>query len=179
LQPVQVVAIVPPSLIQTQPNDAPPLYALPVMSRWVRGVLVGLGLALTAVFAVAVLLNPYHDDGAPRRMETHRQIGLPECSFKNLTKLPCPSCGMTTSFALTVRGDPRAFQANCVGALLALVCLAVVPWSLASAWRGRTLGMQSAERWLIGLIVALLGLMVVRWGLVLGSIYWLGGAPPF
>jgi hypothetical protein len=164
--------------MSTEPQEPPLLDALPVMGWWVRGVLVGIAVVLAAVFIVAVLLNPYYPDGTPRRMGTHEQF-LAECTFKKVTGLPCPSCGMTTSFALTVRGDPRAFQANCVGALLALVCLAAVPWCVASAFAGRTLFMRTAERWMIVFVVGLLGFMIVRWGLVLGGIYWLGAAPPF
>jgi hypothetical protein len=170
---------VPPPLTPTEKTEPPPLDVLPVMGLWVRGALVGIALALTAVFVVAAALNPYRDDGEARRMETHRQMGLPECTFKQVTRLPCPSCGMTTSFALTVRADPRAFQANCVGALLALTCLAAVPWCLASAWRQRTVFFRSGERTLIGMVIGLLTLMVLRWAVVL-LIMWARGStePP-
>ena len=51
-------------------------------------------------------------------METHRQLGLPPCTFKEMTGLPCPSCGMTSSFALLVRGDVmNSLRANAVGTL--------------------------------------------------------------
>ena len=30
---------------------------------------------------------------------------MPPCNFVLMTGKPCPSCGMTTSFALLVRGD--------------------------------------------------------------------------
>ena len=163
--------------------EPPPLDVLPVMRLWVRGMLVGIALALTALFVVAALLNPYRDGpswgyGEPRRMETHRQMGLPQCTFKHVTGLPCPSCGMTTSFALTVRGDPRAFQANCVGALLALTCLAAVPWCLASAWRQRTVFFRSVERVLIGMVIGLLSLMVLRWLVVLLVMWARGSTEP-
>src|SRR5205823_3267323 len=93
-----------------------PLDALPAMGLWVRGTLVGLALGLSAVFAVAVWLKPYDDDGRPLRMEAHRQLGLPPCTFYSLTGIPCPSCGMTTSFALLVRGDVvNSARANAAG----------------------------------------------------------------
>src|SRR5437764_341397 len=109
------------------------------MGPWVRGTLVGLALGLSAVFAVAIWLRPYDDDGQPLRMEAHRQLGLPPCTFYTLTKVPCPSCGMTTSFALFVRGDVwNSLRANAAGTLLAIFCLLLIPWSIASLVRGRT-----------------------------------------
>ena len=114
------MAIVPPPSKDKEPE---PLEARPVMSLWVRGVLVGIALGLTALFVVAACLNPYFADGSARRMETHRELGLPECTFKRITGLPCPSCGMTTSFALTIRGDlVNGVQANSVGVLWRWSC---------------------------------------------------------
>jgi hypothetical protein len=148
------------------------LDALPVMAGWVRGVLVGLVLGLTAVFAVAIKLDPYErdDEGriiAARRQETHRQLGLPPCTFYAVTRLPCPSCGMTTSFALLMHGDLAAsLRANAVGTLLAVFCLAVIPWGLASVYLGRTLFVRSVERTITFLVLALLVLMMLRWVIV-------------
>ena len=107
-------------------------------------------------------------------METHRQLGLPPCTFKELTGLPCPSCGMTTSFALLIRGDVgNSLRANAVGTLLAAFCLTMIPWGLATVVRGRPLFIQSMERTLTLVVVTLLTLMLLRWGIVLG-LHWLG-----
>ena len=133
----------------------------------------GIALGLTALFAVAAYLNPYRGDGSARRMETHRQLGLPECTFKEMTKLPCPSCGMTTSFALAMRGDlSDAVRANSVGVMLALALLAAIPWCIASALCRRTLFVQSAERVLMIFVIGLLSLMLVRWAVVIGMKVW-------
>src|SRR5262245_53861942 len=100
-------------------------------------------------------------------METHRQLGLPPCTFFAVTGMPCPSCGMTTSFALLMHGDPAAsLRANAVGTLLALLCLAAIPWGLASAYLGRTLFIRSLERTVSLLVLTLLGLMLLRWAVV-------------
>ena len=173
------MAIVPRPL-NSKDKEPELLTARPVMAAWVRGALVGVALGLTALFAVAAYLNPYRSDGSPRRMETHMQLGLPECTFKHYTGLPCPSCGMTTSFALTIRGDLYdAVQANSVGVLLALVLLAAVPWCIASAVLQRTVFMRSFERTMMVMVLGLLTLMLLRWGLVLGLTYWLGVPPRF
>src|SRR5262249_23395431 len=138
-----------------------------VLEAWVRVLLVLMALGLAAVFAVAIYLDPYRG-GQALRMETHRQLGLPECTFKEMTKLPCPSCGMTTSFALVVRGDVwNAVQANVVGALLAGFCMLVLPWSLACVVAGRFLFVRSVERTLTRLVVAFFLLMLLRWVVVL------------
>src|SRR5438309_464388 len=94
------------------------LEVVPVMRAWVRGTLLGLALALVSVFAVAWWLTPYKDDGSPRSLATHQQLGLPPCTFYYTTGLPCPSCGMTTSFSLLMHGDVKnSLRANAVGTL--------------------------------------------------------------
>jgi Protein of unknown function (DUF2752) len=172
LQPDWVIAIVPPPL-SLKEEEIEPLDAIPVVSRWVRGTLVGIAVGLTALFAVAAYLNPYRSDGSARRIETHMQLGLPECTFKQVTKLPCPSCGMTTSFALTMRGDlSDAVRANSVGVLLALTLLAAIPWCIASALCRRTIFFQSVERALMVIVIGLLSLMLVRWAILVGLKVW-------
>jgi hypothetical protein len=131
-----------------------------------------MALGLVAIFSIAFWLDPY-ENGRPRRMETHLQLGLPPCNFRVLTGLPCPSCGMTTSFALLVRGDlGNSVRANAVGTLLAVVCLLFIPWSLASAWSGRSLFVVSLERLVTWFVAVFLTLMLARWAIVLGLGWW-------
>src|SRR5437764_11238655 len=140
----------------TQPDagmDRPPL-VMPVLTRRVRLAVVAVVVGLVVLFAVAAWLDPYGPDGTPRAMGTHTQLGLPECNFLRLTGVPCPSCGMTTSFALLIRGDvPAAARANPVGALLAATLLGAIPWSLLSAARGRWLWVRSLEPWLLRAVI--------------------------
>jgi hypothetical protein len=120
-------------------------------------VLLALGLAV--VFGVARWLEP-----SPRGFGTHTQLGLPPCHFLWVTGRPCPTCGMTTSFAWFVRGRlDRSWQANPVGVLLAPACLALIPWLLLGAARGKPLGVRSLEPPLIGLVVAAVALSLLSW----------------
>jgi hypothetical protein len=144
------------------------------MGLWVRLALVAMVLCWIGVFAVALRLNPYQDDKVWLE-ETHRQLGLPECTFKSITKLPCPSCGMTSAFALLVRGDLwNALKANAVGAGLAVLGAAFVPWALISVARGRWLWFRRIEDIFIRLTVLFLVAMFARWGIVLLLIWWNG-----
>ena len=123
---------------------------------------------LLAVFATAIRINPYGDDGQPMKFGSHTRLGMPPCEFYVMFQKPCPSCGLTTSFSLLMHGDAiNALRANPVGVLLALFCAALIPWSLYIAIRGRYLWVRSIDRaslWAAGVFLLLL---LVRWGIVL------------
>ena len=173
LHPQEALAIVPAPLPPDE-KYLEPADAIPVLGRWVRGALLGMALGLALVFYTAVRLNPY-ENGQARMMETHTQLGLPPCNFKLLTGLPCPSCGMTTSFALLVRGDLKnSLKANAVGTLLAIFCALFIPWSVFCSASGRSLLIVSFERAVTWTVIIFMALLLVRWGIVLGLI-WLNG----
>ena len=175
LYPQKVLAIVPAPLSPTDDTREDVLDAIPVLAWWVRGALLLVAGILVAVFTLAALLNPYYPDGSPRSMETHTTwpLQLPPCSFYKATGLPCPSCGMTSSFALFIRGDIlSSLRANCVGTLLAAFCLILIPWSLASAFLRRPLFLVSVEPVLIRVIVVFLTVLLLRWAIVLAWIGW-------
>jgi hypothetical protein len=161
-------AMVPPPLLLELAEDDDPPEAPPAARPWVRVVLVGIACGWLGVFGIAAWLNPYKDDGRPLRDETHRQLGLPECNFKRWTGVPCPSCGMTTSFALLVHGDlANSLRANFAGTLLALIGMLYIPWALLSMWRGHWVGVRILEPWLIRLVFAWVAIMLLRWAALL------------
>ena len=140
----------------------------PRVRLWVRGTLLAFAVGLIAVFVTAIRLDPYDDDGKPMKMASHTRLGLPRCEFVVMFGKPCPSCGLTTSFALLMHGDiVNSLRANAVGTLMALFALALIPWSLYITFRGRYLWVRSIERaslWAAGIFLLLL---LIRWGIVL------------
>jgi hypothetical protein len=61
----------------------------------------------------------------------------------------------------------NSLKANAAGTLLALGCLAFIPWALLCAVRGRRYLIQSFEWALVRLVVVFLVLMLGRWAIVL------------
>jgi hypothetical protein len=165
--------MVPASWKQPDASTNQPPEVLPAMTRHVRLGIVAVAMGLIALFAVAAWLNPYGPGGLPRGMGTHTQLGLPECNFLRLTGLPCPSCGMTTSFALLMHGDLVAsLHANAVGTLLAIFLLAAIPWSLVGAVRGRWLGVRRLEPVLLRVVIVFAGLALAHWVVLLCMRRW-------
>lgn len=162
-----------PSPLNVKTQSEQPVGATPALAGYVRGCLLGIALGLTVIFGIAGYLKPYDEMGRPYTMATHQQLGLPECTFKHVTGMPCPSCGMSTSFSFLVRGDVwNSLRANAVGTLLAALCMAILPWSLACAIRNRPILIHAMETALLRLIIAFLVLMMLRWTIVLGLIWW-------
>lgn len=148
--------------------------AKPSRAKWyLRAGLITIGVGLAVIFGLAMSINPYGPDGAPRSMATHTQLGLPPCNFVVLTGKPCPSCGMTTSFALLVRGDVGAsLRANWVGTLLAMFWSGLLVWSVGSGLIGRLLLIPRGRGELILTVIigTFLVLMLGRWvGVLLGT----------
>jgi hypothetical protein len=79
-----------------------------------------------AVLTIARVVTP-----DPSGFGTHRQLGLPGCAFLALTSLPCPACGLTTSFAHMARLQiTSALHANAIGVPLFALVLVSLPCSL-------------------------------------------------
>ncbi|HWE35335.1 MAG TPA: DUF2752 domain-containing protein [Isosphaeraceae bacterium] len=133
--------------------------ARPTLGRWTR---LGMGIAAAALALVLGVARRLEPD--PRGYGTHRQLGLPPCAFLAMTGRPCPSCGMTTAFAWSSRGRfGRSWRANPAGAILAPACVAMIPWLVVGALRGRPWGARTLEGPLTALLVAAVALGLLSW----------------
>lgn len=85
----------------------PKVYAIsPVPRRLgVIGRLVAFGVATTCL---ALLITAARLPPSPTGYGSHQRLGLKRCQFLQTSGLPCPSCGMTTSFSWFVRGNVLA-----------------------------------------------------------------------
>jgi hypothetical protein len=108
-------------------------------------------LACTGILALAFYIEP-----DPSGLGSHQQLHLPACGFYQRTGYPCPTCGMTTAFAHTIRG--RLYQAWLIqpaGTLAALGCLLLALLSGYAALMGRKLDKMTENlNWYIILISA-------------------------
>ena len=104
------------------PLERPIIYAgrrrdprVPVSGRFLA---MGVALACLLVLIVACGLSPSNDG-----FGTHQQLGMAPCGFLQRTNLPCPACGMTTSFSWFARGNLAAsFYVQPMGMVLAAIC---------------------------------------------------------
>ncbi|MFH1304035.1 MAG: DUF2752 domain-containing protein [Planctomycetota bacterium] len=125
----------------------------------IRLLLIGWSLFLIAGFGVAVQTKP-----DPRGFGTHQRLGFSPCVIRNQLSIPCPSCGMTTSFSHFVRGQIRqSAQANTAGLVLAMVCLVMIPWSWISVYRKRLWLVSHPENCLLWLMCGLVSITVMEW----------------
>ncbi len=84
--------------------------------------------ALVAGACLGILITATYLTPNPAGHGSHTGLGLAKCRMMDVANLPCPSCGMTTSFSWFVRGNLLAsFYVQPMGMLLALTA-AVVFW---------------------------------------------------
>jgi len=116
--------------------------------------------AALSVLVLALQLKPSRDGNG-----THLQMGFQPCTFLRTTNLPCPSCGMTTSFSWFAHGNWLAsFYVQPGGFALALTCGAVFWAGLYAAVTASPL--QRLTRQLPGIysVPIILGFFIAAWG---------------
>lgn len=107
-----------------------------------------------------------------RGFGTHQQLGLPPCNFQEATHIPCPGCGLTTSFTNMAHGHViDAFAAHLMGPPLFLITVAVAvgsPWALRTALPlDRVLGHRAT----VTVLSATLALGLVTFAMRLGRAF--------
>lgn len=111
-----------------------------------------------SVLGLAALLPP-----DPAGFGTHQKLGLPPCTMLRFTGIPCPFCGMTTSFAHFAHGDPvGSFVTQPAGSVLFLLTVVAV---IFFAWRAAIGHRDSPDDVIRGIsgrvwLVALAGLLL-------------------
>lgn len=96
--------------------------------------------AALGLLLVAHMLTP-----ASNGHGTHLQLGLQPCVWASTLGEPCPTCGMTTSFAYAARADfLGSFKAQPLGCVLALGVATAFWISLHVVATGSTLARAAA-----------------------------------
>ena len=144
--------------------EAPRIYAPPVgvdrLSWPERLAILGSGLACLALLVVAAGLKP-----SPNGLGTHRGMGLEGCTFLSTTGLPCPSCGMTTSWVWFAHGNLRAsFYVQPMGTVLAILAASTFWVALYCAATGRPVYQLIRVIPSRYYFVPLLSLAIAAWG---------------
>ncbi len=141
----------------------PPLYVR--LIRPAKASLMHRAIALgVAVLALGVLVVAAELTASPTGMGTHEALGLRACAFVDRAGLPCPSCGMTTSFAHFADGNwPVSVYTQPMGFALAVLAGIAV-------WAGGYAAISGRPVWRVmravsGMVVviSLLTLAVAGW----------------
>ena len=121
--------------------------------------LFGLGLLLLVLLIVAAWLKPN-----PTGLGTHTQLGLPGCTMYTLLGIRCPGCGMTTSWAHTLKGDlSSAIHANVGGVLLCFLAVATFPSLMWISIRGRPFESRWFTQVAISVLLIAIFISIVEW----------------
>jgi hypothetical protein len=123
--------------------------------------LIGAVAALTsgALLTVAALLTP-SDAG----MGTHQQLFSSPCAWITGVDCPCPTCGMTTSFAHAADGNLFAsFLAQPLGSLLALATAMTFLLGSFTAATGSRIGHRLTRLWRPRMVWIIAALVIGSW----------------
>jgi len=143
------------------PSDSSPLTPGYPIGLTGRLLLAFCCLFLISGFGLSVWMTPN-----PQGYGTHLQIGLAPCTFKDLTGLPCPSCGMTTSFSHFVRGHwLQSIQTSTTAFFLALICAGLIPWCVISLYTGHLRMVNQPDLAMLRLLGLLYLIAAAEWGI--------------
>ena len=132
---------------------------LPRLGVGARLLALAISVCSLIVLILAAKLTP-----SPSGLGTHRALGLEDCQFLQRTGLPCPTCGMTTSFAWLMHGHPfQSFYTQPLGMILGVAAIILFWAALYISITGNPvhhlLRLIDWRRWL----VPLLGFGILAW----------------
>jgi len=131
-----------------------------LLGPWERLVALAVALGCLTPLIVAAILQP-----SPDGYGSHTMLGLAPCQFMERTGLPCPSCGMTTSWTWFVRGNlPASLYVQPMGTVVAVLAACCF-------WVGLYAGITGRPAYRLLRVVRsryyfvpLLSLAIVAWG---------------
>jgi hypothetical protein len=136
--------------------------AQPPVSIPYRLLSLAISLGCLGILVIASQVRPN-----PAGVGTHEGLGLQGCQFLERTHLPCPSCGMTTSFAWFARGNLAAsFYVQPMGLVLAVLTAAMFWTSLYIALTGKPVHrlMRFLPHPARNVVFPLLAFAILAWG---------------
>lgn len=138
-----------------RPERTAPLAAA-IHERAIAG---ALALGCLAILGVGASLSP-----DPRGHATHESLGMPPCAWSVWFDQPCPTCGMTTSFAHAADGSwLGALDAQPLGAVLAVLTAAIFWGATHQSLTGSRIGSSVQELIRPRTMIALLVLGAGAW----------------
>lgn len=146
------------------PAAVPIIYTPPAQRQMLspggRLAALAVSLACLAVLLVAVELPP-----SATGEGTHTRMGLQKCEWLQRVGVPCPTCGMTTSFAWFARGNWLAsFYVQPMGFLLALLTGGIFWAGLYMALTGGPLQRLLRQIPMNKVLVAMIAFGIIAWG---------------
>ena len=147
----------------TAPAPEPSSFYLPLEPRE-ASFLVMVFLAGAALLITARSLEP-----AAEGIGTHMQLGMDACGYLERNGKPCPTCGMTTSFAHFADLEViDAFRVQPLGAILFVATAAATVTAAVHLIRRRSIApilMRFPNRWVNLIVLVTLVLAAWKWTL--------------
>ena len=145
-------------------ETVPIIYAPPVrpirLSAYERLIAFAVAAACIGLTATALRLHP-----SPDGTGTHQGLGFLPCTMLLTTGIPCPSCGMTTSFAWFCRGNLAAsFWVQPAGFVLAWLTGILLVYSLYEAITARPIHRLLRLVPIRVLVAVAMGVLAFGWG---------------
>ena len=126
---------------------------------WLRVLLCVIAIVVAVPLVVAANLRPN-----AKGYGTHQQLGLAACTFQKQMGMPCPSCGMTTSWSHMVRLQwQQSMQANAAGAILAILASFTVIWCGLASATGRFWIIQPTDWLFLSWVIGMTAFILAHW----------------